>query len=175
MTLWQLGASHGRSTYTIEIDSYYKSKFGFLWAFWITDCWYLPAHHCTSSSQDDQMSFHWNAGALSQLSKLISMSILVFNVEFYEWKLKLARPELMTMKWFLSMDMQMASVQERDNPPMYGKLGVHLQVDFNIPDHKCVCSLDLPLNECIFLIPYLINDINYFYMSLFCIYLRIQF
>lgn len=63
----------------------------------------------------------------------------------------------------------------RDNPPMYGKLGVHLQVDFNIPDHKYVCSLDLPLNECIFLIPYLINDINYFYMSLFCIYLRISF
>lgn len=81
----------------------------------------------------------------------------------------------MTMKCFLSMDMQMASVQKRDNPPMYGKLGVHLQVDFNIPDHKCVCSLDLPLNECIFLIPYLINDINYFYMPLFCIYLRIQF
>ena len=51
------------------------------------------------------------------------------------------------------MDMQMASVQKRDNPPMYGKLGVHLQVDFNIPDHKCVCSLDLPLNECIFLNP----------------------
>lgn len=42
----------------------------------------------------------------------------------------------MTMKWFLSMDMQMVSVQKRDNPPMYGKLGVHLQVDFNIPDHK---------------------------------------
>ena len=46
---------------------------------------------------------------------------------------------------------------------MCGKFGIHVQVHFNIPDHKCVCSLDSPLNQHLFWFSHLINDINNFF------------
>ena len=105
----------------------------------------------------------------------MSMSILVFNVGilWIEIKINLSRTD--DNEVILVCGHANGLCPGERQPSHVWKVGSPFAIDFNIPDHKCTCSLDLPLNECIFLIPYLINDINYFYMSLFCIYWRIQF
>ena len=102
------------------------------------------------------------------------MSIFVFNmgILWIEIKINLSRTD--DNEVILVCGHANGLCPGERQPSHVWKVGSPFAIDFNIPDHKCTCSLDLPLNECIFLIPYLINDINYFYMSLFCIYLRIQ-